>query len=101
MKTTPSALRAPVLRLVLASFASLSLLLGACASSGGSTSASDDPHAETRALYRRRCSQCHAPYPASSYTDAQWGQVMLDMKKEANLDDEQASAVLAWLRDSN
>ena len=44
------------------------------------------------------CGNCHSMQPASRYTSAKWGPIMVHMKINARLSDEESQAVLEYLK---
>ena len=53
------------------------------------------------ALYHLQCGQCHDLYPPHAYSDQQWPGVIAKMQIEADLSDDEASAILEWLLTAN
>lgn len=51
-------------------------------------------------LYRARCAQCHDLVPPSAYTGPQWQGVLARMQPYANLNNEEAAAILEWLENT-
>lgn len=49
-------------------------------------------------IWSQTCGRCHLPQPAIRYTADQWESIMVDMAIFARLTDDQASAVLEFLK---
>ena len=50
-----------------------------------------------RKLYINRCGSCHNLYTPQSFTSEKWREEMVEMKKEAKIDDQEAELILKYL----
>jgi len=56
---------------------------------------------DCQALYARRCSQCHALYAPSDYTDKEWVSKVNRYGPRAGIAPEYRPALITWLQRSN
>ncbi|NRA94825.1 MAG: hypothetical protein HRU14_01300 [Planctomycetes bacterium] len=81
-----------------AALASLALLPG-CETM--SSFVREDGTLDCAALYARRCSQCHALYDPSDYTDKEWVSKVNRYGPRAGIAPDYRPALITWLQGSN
>ena len=75
------------------------ILLPGCETMGSFIRADGTLDCET--LYARRCSQCHALYAPSDYSDGEWVSKVNRYGPRAGVAPEYRPALIAWLQESN
>jgi len=56
---------------------------------------------DCQSLYTRRCSQCHALYDPSDYTDREWAQKVNRYGPRAGVRPDWRPQLIAWLQGAN
>ena len=89
----------PFVTLVAILSIAMALLASCAAPAGASDSPASDaaPSPPGRALYERRCCQCHSLVPPASRTPAEWRRIVPEMSRKAHLDPRSARLVQDYL----